>query len=283
MISVSLQTRPAEPADQQQIASLMSFEAHVHRHMDWRTPLDWLGSPHYWVLEDQQRVMAALACSQDPPGIAWLRLFTFAPPLSGLEAWSPLWAAARDEMACAGGALAAAIAAKPWMQELLRESGFHFYQEIVLLEWTARPIDPCPPPDGISIRTMSVDDLSCVVETDVDAFEPLWHNSVHALRKAYSLAVCATVAEKAGRVIGYQISTGNLLGAHLARLAVRKEAQGKGVGSALLNDLILRLSSRYLARLTVNTQANNIASLALYQKLGFVRTGEQYPVFIYQV
>jgi ribosomal protein S18 acetylase RimI-like enzyme len=186
-------------------------------------------------------------------------------------------------MACAGGALAAAIAAKPWMQELLRESGFHFYQEIVLLEWTARPIDPCPPPDGISIRTMSVDDLSCVVETDVDAFEPLWHNSVHALRKAYSLAVCATVAEKAGRVIGYQISTGNLLGAHLARLAVRKEAQGKGVGSALLNDLILRLSSRYLARLTVNTQANNIASLALYQKLGFVRTGEQYPVFIYQV
>jgi ribosomal-protein-alanine N-acetyltransferase len=251
--------------------------------MDWRTPLDWLGSPYYWVLEDQRQIIAALACSQDPPGVAWLRLFTYAPPLSGPEAWSPLWEAARNEMARSGGALAAAIASKPWIQDLLRESGFEIYQDIVLLEWSARFIDPSPLPRGISIRPMLVDDLPLVVETDADAFEPLWHNSIHALRKAYSLAVCATVAEEAGRVVGYQISTGNMLGAHLARLAVQKEAQGRGVGSALLNDLILRLNFRNLARLTVNTQADNAASLALYQKIGFVRTGEQYPVFTHRV
>jgi ribosomal protein S18 acetylase RimI-like enzyme len=283
MISVNLLTRPAEPADHQQIASLMYFEAHVHRHMDWRTPLDWLGSPHYWVLEDQERIMAALACSQDPPGVAWLRLFTYASPLSGSEAWSRLWEAARREMAYTGGILAAAIAAKPWIQDLLRDSGFNIYQDIILLEWTAHLVDPCPLPRGISIRPMLVNDLPFVVETDADAFEPLWRNSIHALRKAYSLAVCATIAEKAGRVVGYQISTGNLLGVHLARLAVRKEAQGLGIGSALVNDLILRLNSRNLARLSVNTQADNAASLSLYRKIGFVRTGEQYPVFIHQV
>lgn len=283
MIPVSLQIRPARPADHQQIASLMYFEAHVHRHMDWRTPLDWLGSPHYWVLEDQERIMAALACSQDPPGVAWLRLFTYASPLAGPEAWSPLWEAARSEMAHAGGALAAVIATKPWIQDLLNESGFDIYQDIVLLEWTARLMDAYPLPAGLSIRPMLVNDLPLVVETDADAFEPLWCNSIHALRKAYSLAVCATVAEEAGKVVGYQISTGNMLGAHLARLAVRKEAQGRGVGTALVNDLILRLNSRNLARLTVNTQADNAASLSLYQKMGFVRTGEMYPVFTHQV
>jgi ribosomal protein S18 acetylase RimI-like enzyme len=74
-----------------------------------------------------------------------------------------------------------------------------------------------------------------------------------------------------------------MLSGHLARLAVRNEAQGRGVGSALVRDLIQRLISKNRQRITVNTQADNAASLALYQKLGFVRTGEQYPVFISQV
>lgn len=283
MISVNVQIRPAELADQQQIANLMYFEAHVHRHMDWRTPLDWLGSAYYWVLENHGYITAALACPQDPPGIAWLRLFTYAPPLTGHEAWSPLWEAARGEIARTGGALMAAIAVKPWLQDLLKGSNFNKYQDIVLLEWTAQHFDPPSIPSGIYIRPMEVDDLPAVVETDADAFEPLWHNSLRALHKAYSLAVCAMVAEDAGKIVGYQISTGNMLGAHLARLAVQKEAQGRGVGAALVGDLILRLNTRHLARLTVNTQADNAVSLSLYQKLGFVRTGEQYPVFTHRV
>ena len=35
------QIRPASPSDQQKIADLIFFESHVHRHLDWRTPLDW--------------------------------------------------------------------------------------------------------------------------------------------------------------------------------------------------------------------------------------------------
>ncbi len=283
MISVSLQIRPAEPADHQQIANLMYFEVHVHRHMDWRTPLDWLGSRHYWVLQDHGHIIAALACPQDPLGIAWVRLFTYAPPLSGPEAWSSLWEATRGEITRTGGALVAAIAVKPWLQDLLEDSGFTNYQNIVLLDWVPHLFkQPTLSPD-INIRPMLTSDLPAVVETDADAFEPLWRNSIYALRKAYSLAVSATIVENAGKVIGYQISTGNMLGAHLARLAVRKEAQGRGVGSALVGDLILRLNTRNLARLTVNTQSNNAASLSLYQKLGFSQTGEQYPVFIHQV
>ena len=97
------------------------------------------------------------------------------------------------------------------------------------------------------------------------------------------LSVVATVAEDNGCVIGYQISTGSRLGGHLARLGVRKEAQGRGIGSALVSDLIQRLSSQNLGRVTVNTQSDNAASLSLYQKMGFVQTGEQYPVCIYQL
>ncbi|RME89858.1 MAG: GNAT family N-acetyltransferase [Anaerolineae bacterium] len=82
-------------------------------------------------------------------------------------------------------------------------------------------------------------------------------------------------------MVGYQISTQNALGAHLARLAVRPDVQGQGGGTALVSDLISRVLRKRLPRLTVNTQSNNHASLALYRKMGFVPTGERYPVFVY--
>jgi RimJ/RimL family protein N-acetyltransferase len=35
------------------------------------------------------------------------------------------------------------------------------------------------------------------------------------------------------------------------------------------------------SRLTVNTQDNNHISIKLYEKAGFVRTGDAYPVYLY--
>ncbi|MDP3184422.1 MAG: GNAT family N-acetyltransferase, partial [Anaerolineales bacterium] len=69
----------------------------------------------------------------------------------------------------------------------------------------------------------------------------------------------------------------------LARLAVRQEAQGYGVGRALVSDLLQTLARRGAWRLTVNTQEDNASSLSLYKKLGFIETGDRYPVFEFQV
>jgi ribosomal protein S18 acetylase RimI-like enzyme len=51
----------------------------------------------------------------------------------------------------------------------------------------------------------------------------------------------------------------------------------------LLTDLFIQMRKRGLERLTVNTQDDNVISLALYQKTGFIRTGEQFPVFVYEL
>jgi len=283
MVAISLQVRPAVFADQQQIASLMYFESRVHRHLDWRAPLDWLGSPHYWVLESQGRIQAALACPQDPPGIAWVRLFACTASLSGLDAWSPLWEAARAEIDSVGGAQVAVIALQHWFQEILVAAHFDLYQHIVLLEWNHPPFTPREAPRGVSIRPMSRNDLSSVTEVDNAAFAPLWCNSLDSLDRAYLQAIHSTVAETDEGVIGYQISTGNPIGAHLARLAVRPDAQKKGVGAALVSELIAQMQLRRKPHLTVNTQGDNSSSLALYKSLGFALTGEKYPVFVYQV
>ena len=71
--------------------------------------------------------------------------------------------------------------------------------------------------------------------------------------------------------------------ARLARLAVHPAAQGKGAGRALLSDLFRYITYAGLSRLSVNTQSDNQASLSLYQRMGFVRTGEEYPVYTLDV
>jgi ribosomal-protein-alanine N-acetyltransferase len=275
--------RPATPSDQQKIADLIFFESRVHRHLDWRTPLDWLGFSPYWIFEEGRQITGALACPPDPDSIAWIRLFAYASHLSRHAAWPPLWEAARNQLAEQGGATVAAIATQRWFDEILAEDHFDLTEHIVLLEWQAGPSEPSMLPSEVSLRKMTPEDLPGVAEVDAAAFEPLWRNSPAALGKAYEQSSYASVAEDPGGLVGYQISTGGLFGAHLARLAVVPRVQGHGIGAALVNELILHMLRAGGSKVTVNTQGNNSASLALYSRLGFRRTGEKYPVYTTQV
>jgi len=283
MIGLNLQARPAGLQDRQAISSLVFYENHAHRHLDWRHPLDWLGSPYFWLMEEDGRALAALACPPDPPGIAWVRLFAFGGQVSAVEAWSSLWELARGEIARRGGAQVAVIAMQGWMRELLARTAFDRVQSVVMLEWKGRPTLSPSLPTGVSLRPLAESDLPAAEQVDAEAFAPLWHISLDNLRRAFSQAIVATVIESQGRLLGYQLSTGKPLGAHLARLAVRKEAQGFGLGAALVADLLGQMRRRGAALITVNTQNDNHASLAVYRKMGFLRTGEEYPVFRYYV
>lgn len=279
----ALEIRAAVPADQQKIADLILIESHVHRHLDWRAPLDWLGQGPYWVIEQGGHITAALACPPDPDSIAWIRLFAHASHFAPNEAWRLLWEPARRQLAEGGKATAAAIAIQGWLDPVLMEAGFELAGHIVLLERNDQPRPGYRIPPGVQLRQMSSDDLAGVVEVDAAAFEPLWRNSLEALQKAYALAAYASVAEDASGLIGYQLSTGGEFGMHLARLAVRPETQRGGIGAALVGDLLAQASEGMASRVTVNTQADNAASLALYYRLGFRRTGERYPVYKLEV
>jgi ribosomal protein S18 acetylase RimI-like enzyme len=130
---------------------------------------------------------------------------------------------------------------------------------------------------------MTADDLPEVEKTDAASFHPLWQNSLETLRRAFNQAIYATVAESETGIVGYQLTTGSGQRAHLARLAVHPAVQGRGAGRALLGDLFTYINYSGISRLSVNTQNDNRASLSLYQRMGFVRTGEQYPVFTFDV
>jgi len=279
---INTQVRPADLKDHQRLSNLIFFETRSHRHLDWRAPLEWLGDKYFWMVENGTQVTAALACPEETKGIAWVRLFVHSGAWSPENAWTLLWESAREDIARAGGANVAAIVQHSWFRKVLESAGFESRQSIVMLEWADQSREQHEA-GGVRIHTMTEADLPDVVGVDGASFDPLWHNSYETLRRALSQSLFATVAEGEGGVIGYQVTTGYNSRAHLARLAVHPSAQGRGTGRAILGDLFTRLVRNGYRKLSVNTQSDNQTSLKLYKKLGFILTGESYPVYTFDI
>jgi len=282
-MSSSLTVRPATPKDHQEIANLLFFERHVHRHLDWRHPTDWLGAPFYWVLERNSRMMAVLACPQDQKAITWVRLFAHVGQITEQESWEILWTHAVQDISQYGSITVAAISLQNWMKALLQENGFQNHEQIVMMTWENENPQTWSPPKDITIRKMEEADLPAVALVDETAFSPLWQNSLSMLEQAYPQAVVATVAESDEGILGYQFSTASPFGAHLARLATLPKAQRRGIATALIGDLTTKITKKKIEQLSVNTQSNNFRSLALYKKCGFIETGEEYPLYTYTI
>ena len=268
--------RLAQEKDRRKLANLIHFGPWVHRHLDWRPPLDWIGYQPYLIAEQKGHLMAALACPPDPPEVAWMRLFAVSPDWSVADAWNALWPVAHEYL---WGITVAAIPLQGWLSHQLAAAKFTQTHQVAMLTWEDQNLPPESIVPDCILRLMNFDDLAVVRKLDAKAFGPIWQQSMDMLEIAFQQAAIATVAEDEEGIIGYQISTAGSGGGHLARLAVHPRVQGQGVGYALARDMLAQFYRRGALKVTVNTQIDNDASLALYQKVGFRSTGEVYPVF----
>ena len=270
--------RQANLKDVTSINELIRFGSQVHRHMDWRQPTDWIRQKPFLVMERNFKLIATLACLQDPENIAWIRLFAVNSMIDAEDVWDELWVEVKAYMETIRIEIAV-IAYHEWFKAILERSEFEHTDNVIPLQWDEGSIPPFHEHREVSIRKMVLDDLPSVYEIDKSAFKPLWQHSLEILRIAFSKSSIATVADSNGEIIGYQISTANKSGGHLARLAVLPEWQGCGIGYALVQHMLSQFSHWGTLRVTVNTQADNLSSLALYRKVGFRSLNEVYPVY----
>jgi ribosomal protein S18 acetylase RimI-like enzyme len=273
--------RQATADDKQDLANLIHFGTTVHRHLDWRPPLEWIGEEPFLVLEDEHRIKAALACPPDPESMVWIRLFVALDDRHLGTYWQQLWDQAHKSLLPDPQLEIGAIPLQKWFEVLLKKSGFRSSTQVVMLIWDSGVIPESQPSPEITLRPMNIDDLSMVEELDRIAFGSIWHNSRLSLEYAFRQAALATIAEIETEIVGYQISTGMQMGGHLARLATHPQYQRRGIGYAILRDLMIQFKQRGAARITVNTQADNQGSISLYENSGFLRTGESYPVYLF--
>ena len=90
--------RTASTKDQNDLASLIHFETYVHRHLDYRPPLEYMGRTPFPIMDQDGEIVAALACPPDPPRVSWVRLFAASHNVSTERAWRTLWPVALEQL-----------------------------------------------------------------------------------------------------------------------------------------------------------------------------------------
>ena len=274
--------RQAGKDDYTLLTNAIGVAQYVHRHLDWRDTLDWLGCQPFLILERNIEIVALLACPADSTRIAWIRSFvTVTGVLKPLECWKILFSEALKVNEEKPPIAYVALGLQGWFNEIILRDNFHLHQRIVILEWNGFLPPKRELPLGCLLRKMDKQDLPGVQQVDGKAFDPIWQNSMSDLELAFNQSPYASVIECQQTVIGYQICTSTSFGAHLARLAVIPELQRHHLGYTMVQDLQTNFKQQGKGMLTVNTQNNNHASLALYRRMGFFLTGESFPVFIY--
>ncbi len=274
-LSISQATRD----DYEQLANFFNQNPCIHRHLDWFSPLDWLGKSPYLVEKTDHEIQATLCAVPENPETAWVRVFGIQKKHSPAQIWEIMLAQAKQVLKARKIQVLASLTLHSWYQALLEGSGFKHSLDVVVFEWQGQFPHSAPINQEIEIRKMALTDLPQVEEIDRLAFPPLWQNALPGLTKAFNQTGISTVAIKDGEIVGYQISTAMTIYGHLARLAVHPDYQRLGIAFTLVYDLLSHFQQRGFWRVTVNTQSNNHSSLRLYQKFGFTPTGEEIPVY----
>jgi ribosomal-protein-alanine N-acetyltransferase len=150
--------------------------------------------------------------------------------------------------------------------------GFVETERLHLLQHDFGRLEPARIPPGVDLRRGRRRDHDEVLAVDSAAFAPFWRLDDAGLAEALSAttSVHFQVARGEGRALAYAVCGRAGPRGYVQRLAVLPEAEGRGIGAALLYDG-LRWLRRWGARdALVNTQEGNDRSLRLYHRAGFV-------------
>ncbi len=292
--------RIARLDEAQAITDLLRQASYAHLHADWHYPADWLGKPGFVVVErgqDNPRdgslasrifgsltgLRACLAVAADPLPAAWVRVAAVTQSSQALQLLASMLNALTEDLGQNSVSSLNWLLIEKWPDAWLQELGFTVqnYVETYVKQDSEIPIISEVP--GLTIRAVRDSDLHQIEYIEVEAFAPLWRHGVASLGLARRQAISFDVAEHEGRVVGYQFSTPAQTGVHLARMTIHPDFQGIGVGTQLLAHTCLGYRRLGIDQISLNTQADNIASRKLYERFGFWPNGQSFPVWVVEL
>lgn len=179
-----------------------------------------------------------------------------------------------DELARRGYVRAVTSALSPAEQPGFRAAGFEVAEQLHLLAHDLRRVPP-PPAAPVHLRRAGKADRPAVLALDDTAFPPFWQLGQTGLDDAINATPRARfrVARDTATnvVVGYAVTGRAGHRGFLQRLAVRPDQRHRGIAQALVLDGLRWLRRWRVDRAVVNTQLDNEAALALYERLGFRR------------
>lgn len=282
--------RPATSGDEAEVAALVGRATLRHLHSEWRLDPDSFAGPGCAVVDGgraegngrspAEGLQACLVASADPPPAAWVRLAALAGRERGDELLARMLEVVRPQLRAMGADILGWLLSVGWPSAWLDDLGFEPVNQLTTYVKRDERLPAFDAPD-LAIRPAQSADLAELARIEAGAFDPLWRHSESGLAAALEHARTMEVAEMDGELVAFQYSVEGYepTTVHLVRITVRREAQGLGVGSALLAHTLRTDWSLGYERVTLNTQLDNHHSRRLYHKFGFREIGEQVPVW----
>lgn len=282
--SPALEIRPFRRQDLRAARDMTFYNVHVHTHLDWQTVDEFLRDepPHLWVAYRGARLVGLLGLSEPLGGISWLRVAAAYDRDTPHDVLDELWSQACAALKVQGVQAVAALLLRDWLDSLVRRWGFHYIEHIITLRRYGYDLPELHNP-SLAIAQTERWHEDAVARVDHAAFAPPWQMTAPEVRQGMRAGAYNTLAVIDSQIVGYQITTTHGLNGHLARLAVLPQAQGRGVGGALLRDMIAWFQRRRVLAITVNTQESNVKSQRLYERYGFQRNGYDLPVWMLEL
>ena len=124
------------------------------------------------------------------------------------------------------------------------------------------------------IRLMETDDVSKVYEIERNCFTDSWSkDSLLEYTKGGGHAVL--VAENEGDIIAYGCTLKVLDECEILRIAVKPDYRGKGIGAALLEEMIKEAYEKGARIFYLEVRESNSPAIGLYNKLKFTESGRR--------
>jgi ribosomal-protein-alanine N-acetyltransferase len=120
----------------------------------------------------------------------------------------------------------------------------------------------------LSIEPMQESDLDEVMLIEQECFRYPWKRSFFA-DDLQRLKSCLLVAREEERLVGYAVMWLVADEVHLANIAVRSDCRKRGIGTALLNEVIESGLESECHAVYLEVRITNIAAQEFYRKHGF--------------
>jgi ribosomal-protein-alanine N-acetyltransferase len=136
-------------------------------------------------------------------------------------------------------------------------------------------------PDALTISEMTEREVSAALVIDLASFPesgPETGDAWAARREAHlkeelarAWARLRVARTSSGEVLGYVLFWHVVDEIHLLSVAVEPTARRRGVGRALVNDVLSYAKAHAPAKILLEVRASNVPAITLYETLGFVR------------
>lgn len=273
LTAADLHVRPAELTDRAAIYDLTEHSHRVHFNLDWWTYDNWLYSDRpsdaIWLAFDQSTLVGLIVAPYDDAPVVWLRSIAIAngypaePVVTAML--TPVFAALRTQAVNA----VTVLAHPEWLANVLPRLQFTPYTSIITFRKSDRAL-PAPARSGRAlIREAVMADVPAITFNDRAAFEPVWWHSENSIEHIRRTVAHFVVAQINDRVVGHAFSDVYGGQGHLIRLVAHPDFQGRGLGEQLLIASLQYQFSLDAYPYTLNTQADNLTSQALYQRYGY--------------